>query len=295
MFQKTTALVCVVLGATLSIARADTDPNGAGAAPTSAGAASASPTGNDQLTLPKGRLIIDAYLGINLSSNAAGDSLVGKPVSISPDIWYGVNDDLTVGLVHSTVGTSGIMGGTATSLCLTGKDNGCANVYNNVGVDARYRLPSIAGFTVAADVGLFSPFLSDPMALGIKLGAVGRWQKDKLSVDVQPNIFLELLHRTVDDGAGGSTTQYPDVLTIPVTVNYLVIPKLTVSGQLGFIIPLEETSDQYAIPLSIGAHYALNESVTLTAALTLNALVGGDSEDGGFDNRAITLGGTYAF
>src|SRR4051812_49216493 len=144
MRKHTTALVCVVLGATLSTARADDTELGP-AAPTAAAAASSG--GTPQLTLPKGRVVLDVYVPINLS-----DTQAFKPVSISPDLWYGVDDKLTVGLVHSSGGASGFIGTPKTALCLTGTDNGCDKVYNNVGLDARYQLkPGTTELTWALD------------------------------------------------------------------------------------------------------------------------------------------------
>src|SRR5215510_14579538 len=140
MIAKKTTLLCVGLGATLLARRGDaqpeTEPDAKPAAMATAGA-----EGTDQLTLPKDRLVLDAFIEANLSSDA-----VFKPFSISPDLWYGATDDITVGLVHSAVGRSGIIGaggavaGAGNALCLAGTDNGCPDVYPGFGLDARYKL-----------------------------------------------------------------------------------------------------------------------------------------------------------
>ena len=90
-------------------------------------------TEEQQMTLPAGRVFVEVFAEINLSADAAL-----KPLSIAPDLWYGVNDELTVGLVHSARGATGLFGATGNGLCLTGEDNGCAKIYNNLGIDARY-------------------------------------------------------------------------------------------------------------------------------------------------------------
>jgi hypothetical protein len=64
--------------------------------------------------------------------------------------------------------------------------------------------------------------------------------------------------------------------------------------QLGFILPFEGLGDNYAIPLSIGGSYHVNESLNVNGAFTLLKLIGGGS-GAGFDGRSLTLGGTYAF
>src|ERR1043166_1331962 len=133
MLAKTSTSACVVLGG-LCAGRVhaqpdpDTEANPSEAAPAGA-------DGADQLTLPKGRLLLDAYIAASLNSGA-----VFKPFSISPDLWYGATDDITVGLVHSGLGTTGFIGGAGQSLCLSGTGGGCSDVYRNVGLDARYKL-----------------------------------------------------------------------------------------------------------------------------------------------------------
>ena len=257
-----------------------------------------SDNGPDQLVLPKGRLLLDAYLEINLSKD-----LAGKPISIAPDLWYGVNDDLTIGLVHSFESEFGFIGGAApgsdrfgSSLCLTGTGDGCNGVYNNVGIEGRYQIKmSKPEFSLAAVGGLYVNSFKDPFSLDVKVGALGRWHKGKLAVELEPSVFIALTKRSVDLAGLGNVTQNHDILNIPVTVLYTVIPKLAIAGQVGVQLPLEDAGHFYQIPLSLGAHYTLNDSVSLNAALTLTALAGGDEVLTGADGRSVTLGGSYAF
>src|SRR5262249_32226978 len=125
MLNKTSTFVCVVVCGTLSslpaAAQSDTEPEAVSSSPAGA-------HGTDPVTLPKSRLLLDAFFEANLSSDATF-----KPFSVSPDIWYGATDELTVGLVHSSVGGSGFIGGADNSLCLAGKDNGCADLYRGFG------------------------------------------------------------------------------------------------------------------------------------------------------------------
>jgi hypothetical protein len=277
MLDKTSVLVCVVLGATLSIARADTEPE---ADPGTAPHAASTPSGdgNDQLTLPKGRLVLNALFEANLS-----DSLIFKPFSITPDVWYGVNDDLTVGLVHSGMGGSGFIGSVGDSLCLAGNSSGCGDIYHNVGLDVRYRLKT-GPLSYAVDGGVYALSI-DPLAIAVKLGFSGRWHKDKLAVEFQPNVFIGVTERD----SGGVT----EIVNIPVTGYYTVAPKIALSAQTGAVLPVDNTGDTFRIPLSIGAHYTLNESLNLFLAFTFPAIVAGSN--GGIDARTLTLGATYAF
>src|SRR5215468_9473944 len=130
MLAKNTTIMGVVLGMLLAArAHAQPDPDSE-TKPLDAAAAAAGGEGGEQLTLQKGRAVLNAYVGIGLSN---GSTL--KPISVSPDLWYGVTDDITAGVVHSAVGTTGFIGGAGLlgvfgpSLCLTGSDGGCPDVY----------------------------------------------------------------------------------------------------------------------------------------------------------------------
>jgi hypothetical protein len=285
MLDKTSVFVCIALGATLSIAHADTEPE---ADPGTAPHAASTPSGdgNDQLTLPKGRLVLDAFIEIGLS-----DGSEGEPISVTPDVWYGVSDVLTVGLVHSGRAATGFFGAVGDSLCLTGTDAGCGDVYSNVGVNARYNLKT-GPLSYAVDGGLYALTI-DPLALAVKLGVIARWQKDKLAVELQPNVFIGVTERdgTVTGGvaAGGNK----EVASLPITAYYAVASKVALSLQVGLVLPFEEIADTYQVPLSVGGHYALNESLNLTLGFTFPRIVAGT--EGGIDARSLTLGGTYAF
>jgi hypothetical protein len=269
MLGKTSTILCVLaLSATARAQTEDAEPQ-----------AAASADGADQLTLPKGRVVLDAFLEMNLSTD-----LVFKPVSLSPDIWYGVTDDITAGLIHSTVGAIGFIGNVGDSLCLTsGVENGCADVYNNVGVEARYKLKT-GMLAWAVNGGLFVRDL-DPVALALKVGVVGRWHSGPLAVETSPNLFFGLTERADNN---------EEVFNLPVTGLYSVMPKLSVSVQTGAILPFQNTGDTYSIPLSIGAHYTVNESLIANLAFSLPRLAGGGTLTGA-DARSLTLGGSYAF
>ncbi len=157
-------------------------------------AVSADVTEERQMTLPAGRWFIQAFAEINLS-----EDLVAKPISIAPDVWYGVSDVLTIGVVHSARAATGFFGNAGDGLCLTGSDNGCGKVYNSVGIDGRYHFYREGGITAAADGGLFAQSI-DPFQLALKVGAVGRWQSGSVAVELGASLFVGLTERDGVDG-----------------------------------------------------------------------------------------------
>jgi hypothetical protein len=282
MLEKKTAMVCVALGAMLSTARADNE--GDSESKPAAGGKATTADGAEQLTLPKGRLLLDAFFGINLSTDQ-----VLKPFSLSPDVWYGATDEITVGLVHSAVGRSGFIGiGVNDSLCLAGTADGCADLYSGVGVDVRYKLKSAMNgvLALAVDGGVYALHLTDPTVIAVKLGVSARWRQGPLAIELQPNVFVGATERNDLTNA--------DTLNLPVTALYTIAPKLDVGGQLGFLVPFESTADTYAILLAFGGFYQVNESLNLNLAFSLPNLVGGRAGTG-IDARTLMLGGTYAF
>lgn len=126
------------------------------------------------LTLPAGRL----NLALNAEVEATAEAF-GKPTSLSPDLSYGVTDDLTVSLAHSTFMLTGFRGAAGKGLCVTGTDNGCAHAYNNVGIEGLYTLAR-GDMAVALNAGVHATDLEAGFYVA-KLGAKVRHVHGALS------------------------------------------------------------------------------------------------------------------
>jgi hypothetical protein len=235
--------------------------------------------GHPRMTVPAKQGVLHALIEMNLSKDAAF-----KPVSIAPDLWYGATSKLTLGLVHSGRAAAGFLGGFGDGLCVTGEDNGCAKVYDSAGLLARYHLKD-GPFTVAADGGLLASSF-DPFAVSLKLGVATRWHGAKVAIDFAPNLAIAISER---DGAN------QDVINLPVTLSYAVAPRLALAAQSGIASPLEDLSDNFLVPLSVGAQILATDKVFVDLAFSLPALLGGNSDVTGTDLRSLTVGGGYAF
>lgn len=239
-----------------------------------------------RMTLPAGRALLQGYLELNLSSD-----LVGKPISLAPDLWYGVNDDITVGLVHSSHATTGFFGGAGDGICFVSEEDGCPEVLQNTAVAGRYHLTS-EPVALAADAALVVRQL-DPFQLALKAGVVGKWQSGAISALFAANLFVGVTEREVDGGVMVEAGANKEDINLPVAVMYALSPELSLGVQTGVFLPLSETADTYLIPLSLGARYMVSPQISVDALFSFPALIGGPEETGA-DFRVLTLGAGYA-
>jgi len=226
--------------------------------------------GKPPFILPKGKLAVHVALGVNMSKSA-----VAKPISVSPDIWYGVMPKLEVGLVHSNMGLSGFWFNTGQSLCLGGLERGCFKLYNSLGVLAHFSLME-GNLDLAADGGLIVRSLSDPMMLGLKAGVKGRWMSGKIMVMFAPNIYVGITERDFNK----------ESISVPVTVGFAVSPKLHAGVQTGIAGPLDGFGDAYIVPVGVGAMFMVNDKLGVGGSFNFPNLAGKGSTA---DARDLTI------
>jgi hypothetical protein len=213
---------------------------------------------NDRpLTLAKGMLEIGGdTVRINLSSDA-----VAKPIAFLPSIYYGVNDKLSVGIAHPVNG-----------ICISGEENGCAKVYNDVAIDALYGLMTKGTFLLTAHGGIPISSLSDPFVMGINLGVLGQLTVSKLAILFDPRITVGITERD----AGNK-----QFIGVPVWFRYQVNPQLNPYLYTGIFGPTESFGDFYAIPIGVGVLYAVNNRLDVGGEFQFPNLAGkGSTADG---------------
>lgn len=238
------------------------------------------------LTLPAGKINVAVNAEIGMTADAAG-----KPISLAPDVSYGVNDDLTVSLVHSRFATTGFRAAAGGGLCLSGEDNGCAHVYDNVGAEGWYSLAR-GDLSYAVGGGVHARSL-DGGFYALKLGARLRWSQGKLSVISLPSVFVGVTKR---ETAGVTTNS--DNLWLPVVALYRVAEPINVGLGTGFKSPIQKLGDNWEVPLGFMTQYTVNPQLNLGASLVFGKVVGG-AEDAmgnsltGFDYRGVQVWAGY--
>ncbi len=253
--------------------------------PEPASPAAAEPAvGAPRLVLPVKRVFIHALLQVSLSEGG-----FFAPLSIAPDLWYGVRPELTVGLIHSSQAATGLFGGAGEGLCLTGESNGCASAYKGVGVVGRYHLAArelLGGAaTVAADGGLIAGTF-DPFALALKVGAVARWQRDKLAFEASPSLWF---------GVSGRDTGNVERFYLPISGTYEIRPRLAIAGQIGLFSPFSGFRAKVKVATSLGVQYRLRPDIFIDGVLSLPRWLDTDRVTFGLDERTLTVGVGHAF
>jgi hypothetical protein len=241
-------------------------------------------------TLETGRILLRVPLLISLTKEN-----VAKPLSIAPDIYYGVNDDLTVGITHN--GSPFTTGGNLVSpplagmgLCLSGEDDGnCRKVYNNIGLDALYRFLNNDGLQLAAHGGLDFQQLSDDLLMGLHLGVYGEWQAGIFELRFDPSLEIALNKR---DNRG----PFKQIINIPVGGFVNVTPELEVFILAGLSGPTDKFGDTFLGLLSFGADYAVTQVIDVGLAFDFPNLWGKDGIfKSGADYRQLRLFGNFRF
>jgi hypothetical protein len=214
------------------------------------------------ITLAKGLLEIRGNVQVNMSKSA-----VGKPFTIAPQIYYGVSDVLNVGLTHST------------GLCLSGKSNGCAKVYNDVGVDVIYAL-TLKQFQAGAHVGVVLGSL-DPGVAGINIGPLIQYTMGKINFYFDPKVYIGLNKRD----AGNK-----EKLDAPLEIDYQVTPKLAASLFTGIGGPFSHFGDFFTVPVGVGALFGMSTKLDIGGRFVFGNLAG---KGGSADGRGLVIFGNF--
>ena len=211
-------------------------------------------------------------LNLNLSKD-----LAGKPVSLSPDLYYAISDKLQIGLLHQ--GPLGWQRPPGTSLCLTGTDSGCSDVYNNVGFDLMYGL-AFGDTDLSLHGSLFFDSI-DPFAASVAIGFAGKQHfSEQVTLVFDPKVAIALNDRDV----------FEDVLYVPLELGYQVGAPNLLKLLTGIYGPFSGFGDAYRVPLGVGFVRNLNTHFDLGARFSFDNLLGAEIPmRGRADERSLAL------
>lgn len=257
--------------------------------------------GNPTMPAAKGKITIAGSTAvINMSADA-----VAKPVAFAPAVYYGVSEKLNIGVTHDggslpitprpglrlislsipnpldPTMTIAITGAAGAGICITGEENGCGKVYDNIGADVVFGLAEGKN-TLSAHGGLdVNSF--DPMLLSLRAGVVGHFAaSDKLAVVYDPRISIGLTERD-----GGNKEQ----IDVPVWLWFGVNDKIKAYAHTGIRGPLDGFGDAFVVPVGVGGNFGVNDKMTVGADFHFLNLAGKNSSA---DGRALGVRVVYA-
>lgn len=137
----------------------------------------------DPLVLPRGALHGAVTVEASLSTRA-----VLEPVSLAPDLWYGVTDRVTLGVTTSARAVSRLDVGNG--LCVRSSEHGCPRLYDDLAIDARWLVDRRVAVRARLVASSFSPWKPS-----LRLGALARWTRGAWAIEGDPNLQLGLANR----------------------------------------------------------------------------------------------------
>lgn len=227
------------------------------------------------LTLARDMLELVVPLDVTLTARHAFE-----PVFLPPSLSYGVTDALTLGLRHFV------------GFCLSGSAHGCRKTYQDLGVDAIYRLHHETGSDLAIGASLAASPISDPFTVSGEVRVVGRFG-GPIALAFAPTLNFGLNERdaTVVKATAMAfpLSTYPfgwvelssgnrEFLSLPAAIILQLTPAVAVSvaGALDGPLnpPTGDFGDFYRIPVGIAVIASPNSRVDAGASFTLLNLLG---------------------
>lgn len=214
------------------------------------------------------RLVLDAGLP---------RSEIGRPLSISPDVWYGVTERLTIGLIHSAAAVDVV--DARASFCLRGDFTTCDRAYRGSGLDARW-LWRDGPLSVAPRARLLLREV-DPIKPAIAIGALARWSRGAFAVTSDPYLRLGIANRNRGNRAA---------LVVPIWLAAQPFARATIALHTGWDGELATWRDGWHVPFALEAVVRVTAHLDIGFSAGFPQLIGPQNTE---KERAMTLSVAY--
>lgn len=215
----------------------------------------------DSVTIPPHKVQVIATTEMSLSKDKELE-----PVSLAPDVSYGLTPTLMVSFISSGYGTTGFRGSAGSGLCLTTPSHGCAHLFNSLGGETVFGLSK-----GAAAIGLVGGVYSlnvDASFIDVKVGAKSRFTWRNAALLFNPSYYVGLNRR---DAMVPNTDQ----VYLPVGLSYKLDPQFAIAVGSGVkSASVKGFTDKYQIPLGFSAVATINPELSIGAAFTWGRLWG---------------------
>jgi hypothetical protein len=239
-----------------------------------------------RVTLPGGKFMLTAVVEANMAKGTAG-----KPLSVAPDLWIGVADRLSFGIVHSGRGATGFLTSFGTGLCFRGGgfcDSGLGKVYTFSEADARIGLTQ-GGFAVALVLGAQARAFDPDLVLSGKAGFLARMGSSRIALELAPTAFIGITQRKIA-GMDFNTDEFG----APVTIYLRIAGGFSLALQSGVTFTFKDIGNTWQIPAAAGFQWWLTPHISFDAAFGLAAVADSNDATKAFDQRSASVGLGYA-
>lgn len=237
------------------------------------------------VTLPAGMAELYVPVNVNLSTDQTLGLTDGtttefgtfKPVRVNPSIYYGLTDDVSVGLYTELEPTTPMFAG----LCLSGESNGCypipgygkggflAPVFNTIAGEGVVSLLRKDDYQLAAFGGLEFITIGDPTMIRARFGLSEKWARGNFALPVKLGVHIGLANRQVD-GLNVNT----DSFFVDAEPTYNLTPQLAVFVRAAFASTFDNFSDGIVVPVGAGLEYGVTHTFDLGAKFEFDNLLG---------------------
>lgn len=233
-------------------------------------AASAEPRAG-ALVLDDGEVAAELVIEASLDKSHVWD-----PVSIAPDLWWGVLPGLTLGVIHSDASLDQLTAGA--SLCIHHSDLTCGKTYRGSGLDVTWS--AIEGALALAPRARFVVRDLDPWKPAVTLGALVRWRHRDFAITSDPYLRLGLANQARGNRAA---------VVVPVWISQRLTYELELALHTGFDSELAVIRDGYHIPIGLVARYTLTAHLEVGLEAGFRSAVGAQN-DSSARTAMLTLG-----
>jgi hypothetical protein len=240
------------------------------------------------LTLGTGML--ELWLPVQLNASNGAD---WKPVTANPSLGFGITDEWMIGIRH-------IVG-----VCLGGADNGCPNVYNDVGAFTRLSLGRGGGIDFAIQGGVDYVRFQDPTNWAAWAGVILRGGGGPVALTLAPSVSFGLKDRDtipnrsqpISWNAGSYDLVTPETtfdnrehLSVPVTLQLQLGPVVAVEVGASLEGPLNPNTSsfgsEYRVPAGAAVIFTPLKYLDVGASFTAPQLWGNKNNS---DIRALAI------
>lgn len=208
------------------------------------------------LVLPAGGIEAAVTAEIDLAPRR-----IGRPLSLAPDLWFGVTSRWTVGVIHSNASISRIAPGA--SYCFRHTPLVCDRTYSNAGLDVRYRARAGA-LAVAPRLRVLIRDV-DPWKPAVTAGALVRWTRGRFAITSDPYLRVGLANTDRGNRAA---------LFVPVVFAIQPVRRIAAILHTGYDTDLAVWRDGWHVPMAFGLRARVTSQLELGVLGGLTSALG---------------------